>query len=342
MTTGHPSGPPSAEGTLVLGAGLIGGLTARLLVAQGERVVLADLCRPKAGGFGGAGSVDTAALDVRDFDGLCDLVRRHGVTRIVHTAALLSTAIRRDPLAGVAVNVLGTANVLECARRMELGRIVLASSTTVAYNTFAAHGPQPLLEDDPIRPISERPASLYAVTKLTGEHLALAYHALYGVDVVNLRYAAVLGGDLDAPTSVPGKLMQRLVQGAREGRDVVLDDPLLTWGGREEFVDARDCARANVHALRARDPSQRVYHVATGQWCTLAEFVAAMQRLHPQLRVALGVEPTTGFAGFAHRRPAPSSIVAAQRDLGFECAFDLRQSLEFWTAPRASATLDNG
>lgn len=317
--------------TLVLGAGLIGGLTARLLLQAGERVVLADLhqpaCEVAPPGFD---RLHCVALDVRDMDSLCATVAQFEVRRIVHTAALLSTAIRRDPLAGIAVNILGTAHVLECARRLGLGRIVLASSTTVGYNAFARHGPEPLHEDDPMRPLSERPGSLYAVTKLTGEHLALAYHQLYGVDAVSLRYAAVLGGDLQTPTSVPGRLMAHLAAGGDGAKPVRLDDPLLLWGGREEFVDARDCARANVAALQAPQPAQRVYHIAPGDWYTLAEFVAAMQEVFPRLQVEAFDEPATGFAGFAHRRPAPSNVEAAHRELGFRCQCGLAQTLADW------------
>ena len=334
--TDGPQAPPPT--TLVLGAGLIGGLTARLLLEAGDRVVLADLQAPALRADDvAAGRLHTLALDVRDMDRLCTTVRQFGVQRIVHTAALLSTAIRRDPLAGIAVNILGTAHVLECARRFGLGRVVLASSTTVGYNAFARHGPHPLHEDDPMRPLTERPGSLYAVTKLTGEHLALTYHQLYGVDAVSLRYAAVLGGDLQTPTSVPGRLMAHLAAGGDGTAPVRLDDPLLLWGGREEFVDARDCARANVAALLAPKPIQRVYHIAPGDWHTLEEFVAAMQQVFPRLRVEAFDEPTTGFAGFAHRRPAPSDVNAAREDLGFSCQYRLAQTLADWCGGKDAA-----
>ena len=315
--------------TLVLGAGLIGSLTAQQLLAAGEDVVLADLRVP---GLvpAGAGRLTAVALDVTDIAALMDVATRQGVQRIVHTAALLSTAIRQDPLLGIKVNVMGTANVLECARRLELKRVVLASSTTLAYNTFGQHGPQAMEEDVPMRLLSERPASIYAATKLAGEHLALLYSDLYGVDTVSLRYGAVLGGDLERPTSVPGRLIQTLVQAARSGQTCELTDPLLLWGGREEFVDARDCARANVCALQAPQPKQRVYNVASGDWFTLAEFVQAMQAVWPQLQVHLPPEPATGFAGFPSQRPSPSSVAAASLELGFQTNFTLGESLAYW------------
>jgi UDP-glucose 4-epimerase len=159
----------------------------------------------------------------------------------------------------------------------------------------------------------------------------LLYADLYGLDVVVLRYAAVLGGSLETPTSVPGRLLARLVEGGRRSETVTLDDPYLAWGGMEEFVDARDCARANLHALDAAAPVKRVYNVATGTAVTLRAFVDSVRRVHPALRVALAPEPVTGFAGFPHRRPAPSDVASARADLGFACAHDLEDTIRHWS-----------
>lgn len=317
---------------LVLGAGLIGGLTAQLLAQRGDKVVLADV-RDGAAPDG----VLRVRCDVTDEPALKAIMQNHGVRDVVHTAAWLSTAIRQDPLKGIGVNIMGTAHVLECARTLGLRRVVLASSTTVTYTGFAAHGPQPIEEDLPLHVISERPASIYAACKLAGEHLAQLYHDLYGVDAVSLRYAAVLG-DLGNITSVPGRLLQTLVQAGQSGQAVQLDDPFLVWGGREEFVDARDCARANVCALDAPHPQQRVYHIADGQWHGLGDFVAAVQRLYPALQVTWPDKLTTGFAGFPQQRPAPSDHRRAQSELGFVCAHGLPDSIAHWAALAPAST----
>lgn len=317
---------------LVLGAGLIGGLTAQLLAQRGDKVVLADVRDGAA-----LDGVLRVRCDVTDEPALKAIMQNHGVRDVVHTAAWLSTAIRQDPLKGIGVNIMGTAHVLECARTLGLRRVVLASSTTVTYTGFAAHGPQPIEEDLPLHVISERPASIYAACKLAGEHLAQLYHDLYGVDAVSLRYAAVLG-DLGNITSVPGRLLQSLVQAGQSGQAVQLDDPFLVWGGREEFVDARDCARANVCALDAPHPQQRVYHIADGQWHGLGDFVAAVQRLYPALQVTWPDKLTTGFAGFPQQRPAPSDHRRAQSELGFVCAHGLPDSIAHWAALAPAST----
>ena len=318
----------SGRCVLVTGAGVVGLLTAGLLAGRGDRVVLVDIRVPDAPLPHG---VIVETCDITDAGALRDLMASAALDAVVHTAALLSTGIRQDPVRGVAVNVLGTAHVLDAARALGVSRVVCASSTTVGYTTFARPQGPAVVEDLTLHMVSERPASIYAATKLCGEHLALLYGDLYGLDVVVLRYAAVLGGRLSQPTSVPGRLLARLVAGSGGAEKVTLDDPLLTWGGIEEFVDARDCARANVHALDAARPHQRVYNVATGAAHTLQDFVDTVRRVHPALRVALGPEPETGFAGFPHRRPAPSDVDAARRDLDFVCRHGLEDAIRHWS-----------
>lgn len=318
---------------LVTGAGVIGTLTARMLADRGEAVVLADIREPAAVPRG----CTFVLCDVTDAPALDALVEAHGVSRIVHTAAMLSTAIRRDPLRGIAVNVMGTAAILDVARRRGLVRVVCASSTTVGYSAFGSLQGDAVPEDIPLRLVSERPGSIYAATKVAGEHLALVYADLYAVDAVVLRYAAVIGGPIDAPTSVPGRLLADLVAAARDGRPIRLDDPLLLWGGGEDFVDARDCARANVAALDAAAPRQRVYNIATGRSVEFADFLAAVRAAWPTLDAAASTVPETGFAGFRHRRPAPTDVRAAAAELGFRCLHDLADSVRYWSDPQRAS-----
>jgi UDP-glucose 4-epimerase len=95
----------------------------------------------------------------------------------------------------------------------------------------------------------------------------------------------------------------------------VIADPLLMWLGGEEFVDARDCALANVAALDAAAPAQGVYNIGDGAMTGVDNIVAAVHALHPGLEVNLRVTPRGGFAGFPHPRPAPSDLSAAAREL---------------------------
>lgn len=311
---------------LVTGAGAIGMETAKRLAASGRDVVVADV-RPVDPGEGKPDRISFVLCDVLDREALDALVVAHEVDGIVHTAALLSTAIRVDPPKGVLVNTVGTANVLEVARKRGLRRVVVASSTTVGYTTFGIHDARPVEEDFAFRIVSQRPASIYAATKIAAEHLSLVYHDLYGVDVLVLRYGAVLSAGADLTTSVPGRLLATLLAAGKAGREAVIDDPFLVWGGKEEFVDLRDCAAANVAALDAARPISRVYNIATGDWHSFDQFCDAVRANYPDLRVRIDVPLEGGFAGFPHLRPAPSDVRLAADELGFKAKYSLRETV---------------
>jgi UDP-glucose 4-epimerase len=234
---------------------------------------------------------------------------------------------------GLRVNLLGTAAVLEAARALALRRVVLCGSLTVLYPGFDAFGPDPIPEDAPMRLLSDRPGSLYGLTKLAGEQMGLIWRDRHGVDAVTLRFAAVLGDGPGPATSVPGRLFRRLVAAARSGDTCVLDDPLLVWDGPEEFVDARDCAAAVLAALDAESPAQGVYNIAHPRLWTLEDVAAAVARTVGPFRLVRAAGGGTGFAGFPHVRPAASSTDAARRELGFACRHDLTDSLRHWWLP---------
>ena len=313
----------------ITGAGLIGCETARLLSLRGDEVLLVDVRVPPENVFDLRG-VTYENLDVLEAAAVVDLVNERKIDRIVHTAAILSNGMRADPIRGLHVNLMGTAHVLEAARQTGVQRVVTISSTTVLYSGFSSLPPVPIPEDAALHLVSDRPRSLYAMTKLTNEYLGHLYTDLYGVSHVALRFAAVLGGHAEVQTSVPGQMFDLLVSAAKSGDLLVLDNPLYQWGGNEEFVDLRDCARAILAALDADAPDLGVYNIAHPKLWTLEETVAEVARIHGAIDCRLPRNPTTGFAGFPHRRPAGSSVLAANAELGFTCDYDLSDTLGHW------------
>lgn len=316
--------------TLITGAGLIGTLTARHLAGLGEKVVLYDV-NPQREAIAATlrpHDVPVIAGDVASFPALSDAIERNGVRRIVHTAAMLTAAIRADPPRGIGVNILGTVNVLEAARKFGLARVVLASSSTVSYAAFASNPGERYPEDFRMSVLSERPSTFYSATKLAGEHLALIYAADFGVDAVLLRYGAVIGEWAGPNRSIPGRLVRALLIPAIRGETAIMDDPMLVWQGGDDFVDARDVARANALALTAAAPRQRVYHVTFGRMYGFDDFVTATRRLYPAFQIDVRVAARAGFAGFPKIRPATSDLTAAEADLAYRPRYDLDDALE--------------
>ncbi|HCU23793.1 MAG TPA: UDP-glucose 4-epimerase, partial [Deltaproteobacteria bacterium] len=124
-------------------------------------------------------------LDLRD-KGIEQVFREFQPEIISHHAAQMD--VRKsvaDPLYDCEVNGIGTLNLLECARKHGVKKIIFASSGGAIY------GEQEVFPADETHPT--QPASPYGITKLLGEKYLHFYQETYGMETVVLRYANVYG-----------------------------------------------------------------------------------------------------------------------------------------------------
>jgi len=124
--------------------------------------------------------------DIRD-EQLCrQLFRTHHIESVVHLAAMAGVrpSIER-PLLYQEVNCGGTLNLLESARETGIRKFIFGSSSSV----YGMNQKVPFSEDDPVG----QPISPYGATKRAGELFCHAYHRLYGIPTVCLRFFTVYG-----------------------------------------------------------------------------------------------------------------------------------------------------
>jgi UDP-glucose 4-epimerase len=142
------------------GAGFIGSHLVDSLVAEGTRVVVVDdLSSGRADRVNLAAELET--VDVADEAAFAAVADRAAPEVIFHLAAQASVTVSvQDPQRDCAVNVAGTLNVLEAARRH--GAPVVFSSTGGAL--YGDGVPMPTGEDQAPRPLSP-----YGASKLAGE-----------------------------------------------------------------------------------------------------------------------------------------------------------------------------
>jgi UDP-glucuronate 4-epimerase len=169
---------------------------------------------------------DRSAIDGLDtskkFDAVINLAARAGVRDSV-----------ADPWVYVDANVTGTLNLLELARKNEIPKFILASTSSI-YGTDAPL-PTPETAD------SSRPLQPYAASKKGAEAMCHAYHFLHGIDVTVVRYFTVYG-----PAGRPTMSMFRFVQKISEGK------PVQLFGDGEQtrgFTYIDDIARGTILAL---------------------------------------------------------------------------------------------
>ena len=207
---------------LVTGAaGFIGHHVALALLDAGERVVGLDnlndyydpsLKRARCGRLADRAGYRFVEADIADRDAMEAVVAAEpGITRIVHLAA--QAGVRHsmvDPYVYVQANVLGHVTLLEAARRLNrLRHLVFASSSSV----YGLNDSLPFREVDR----TDRPNSLYAATKRSGELISHAYGHLYGMPQTGLRFFTVYG-----PWGRPDMAYYGFARAIAEGRPVTL------------------------------------------------------------------------------------------------------------------------
>ncbi|HXM81789.1 MAG TPA: NAD(P)-dependent oxidoreductase [Burkholderiales bacterium] len=246
------------------GSGFVGLNLAEQLLRRGDEVVLYDLSPPPPG----FQAVNAIQGDVTDLQRLEQVFKEYSPDRVIHAAAITAGPQRdaREPRRIAEVNLIGTINVLEAARKHRVRRFVHAS--TGALYGAAGIGVAEPLDEERHRPV---PESMYGITKYAAERACLRLAALWDMDVRIGRLALAYGrwehasgvrDRLSPPTEIA-----RIALAAGEA----VFPPL----GATDYIYAPDVARALLALLDARAPSHRLYHLGTGtawslpQWCEL-------------------------------------------------------------------------
>jgi len=159
----------------------------------------------------------------REFDAVINLAARAGVRQSLE-----------NPWVYFETNVTGTLNLLELCRKHEVGKFVLASTSSL----YGANNPQPFQEDAN----TNGPLSPYAASKKSAEVLCYTYHYLYGIDITIPRYFTVYG-----PAGRPDMSLFRFVQWISKGV------PVTVFGDGQQsrdFTYVDDIASGTVAALK--------------------------------------------------------------------------------------------
>ena len=162
------------------------------------------------GWLDGAGRDVLAGLDVFEGD-IRDAVgvrkAMNGCDVVLHLAALISIPFSyHSPEAFVDTNIKGTLNVVQAARDLNVGRVVVTSTSEV-YGTARC---VPITEVHPLQGQSP-----YAATKIGADQLALSYFLSYSTPVVVLRPFNTYGPRQSARAVIPTIITQLLSGNSR-------------------------------------------------------------------------------------------------------------------------------
>lgn len=256
------------------GTGCIGSWVVRELVREGARVIAlsasgADRRLRLIMADEDLARVTLVRGDVADLATYESVARDHRAARIIHLAGLQLPFCAADPSRGAQVNVVGTVNAFEVARRIGADRVVYASSAAV-YGPKTAYPAAVLAPDAPFLPTSH-----YGVYKVANEQSARVYWQNEGVSSVGLRPHSAYGpGREQGMTSKPTVAMIAAAAG-RPYR--------IPFGGRAQFQHAQDVARVFIAAARAPLTGSHAFSIG-GRISAVGEMVAGIEAAVPGAR----------------------------------------------------------
>ena len=236
-----------------------------------------------------------------------------GATVVFHLAASVGNKRSIDnPIDDSEVNVLGTINVLEAARRSGVRKVVFSSSAGI----FGELKTLPIREDH-----AAEPDTPYGASKLCAEKMCLAYSKLYHQEAVSLRYFNVYGVNqrYDAYGNVIPIFAQRLITG----------QAIEIFGDGEQtrdFVNVNDVVQANYRAAMAKGVTG-AFNIASGTRITINELTRLIG------------EASDLVPNVEHKAPRPgdvrhslADISAARNAFGYQPSVELDSGLREYMA----------
>ncbi|MDA4126849.1 MAG: GDP-mannose 4,6-dehydratase [Thaumarchaeota archaeon] len=191
--------------------------------------------------------------DILDRDKLATVMK--GTDIVFHEAGQPGVGFSVDnPNITNEVNVVGTLNVLWSARTNGAMRVVNASSSSI----FGKPQYLPLNEEHP-----KSPTSPYGVSKLAAEQYGIAFHRVYGLDVVSLRYFSVYG-----PRGRPDQVVHRFTQSLAKG-----EPPVINGDGTHtrDFTNVDDVVSATILAAEVEGIGGETFNIGFGARTSINE-----------------------------------------------------------------------
>jgi UDP-glucuronate 4-epimerase len=241
---------------------------------------------------------DRAALEEAfgsvTFDQVIHLAARAGVRPSVENPALYQR-----------VNVEGTTNLLEAARRAKVKKITIASSSSV----YGTNSKVPFAEIDPVK----QPISPYAASKLACEALGYVYHHLYGMDIAMLRFFTVYG-----PRQRPDLAIHKFAKLISAGKPI----PVFGDGSTARDYTFVSDTVDGVIACTDKEFGYEIFNLGESQTVTLKRLIELLESTLGKKAVIDRQPPQPGDVPITY-----ADISKAQRRIGYNPYIKIDQGI---------------
>lgn len=318
------------------GAGFIGGHTTERLLQRGDDVVVIDCVNSyydvsikratiellKECAASSPGKLTFHEVDLVDREKVRKIFEETKPDVVCHLAAQAGVRYSIEHVdENVATNILGTTNILECARDYKPRNVVIASSSSVYGQSSVA----PFSEDQ----ICDKPISPYAATKRACELFGYTFHHLYKINITMLRFFTVYG-PRGRPDMAVFKFIDRITKG--QSIDKYGDGSMI-----REFTYIDDIVDGVIASIDTTSPFE-IVNLGGGSTHTLNELIASIEK-HVGKPAALNLLPVQ--PGDVHITSADQKNAARVLKFSPKVSLDegIRRTVEWyngWAAKRAA------
>ena len=244
--------------------------------------------------------------DIRSLEDLQAVFGASPIDKVLHIAAMAGVRYSiQHPELYAAVNVTGTTNVLEIARRHNVRNFVFASSSSV----YGARSEAPFRESE----MADCPISPYAATKRAAELLTFTYHHLYGLNCTSLRFFTVYG-----PKGRPDMAPYLFTRWIFEGKELTM---FGDGSSRRDYTYIDDIVAGVVAALDADLPFE-IINLGNSRTVSLNEFISVVEDAVGKRAKVVSVNTQPGDV------PLTSADIRKAQDLlGYSPQTDIREGM---------------
>lgn len=257
------------KNVLITGAtGLVGGHLTEKLVEMGANVHITHRSFNPKSYFAGKKlneKVISAICDIKNFDRVFDIITKYEIEHIFHVAAqpIVDTAYI-NPHETLEVNIMGTVNILEAARRLPKIKGVVVASSDKAYGKKCSNATEtePMAGDHP-----------YDVSKSCADLIARMYAKTYDLPVAVSRFGNIYGsGDLNFNRIVPG-IMKAILK--NEMLEIRSDGKFI-----RDYVYVKDVADGYVMLMENMDKAKgEAFNFSTGHNFSVIEMIKKVEKI---------------------------------------------------------------
>ena len=282
------------------GSGFVGSHVVDRLIEKQHEVTVLDFMKPQRS------DVRHIFVDITDLSKTA--VALTGSYDVVYMLAAMADVknVYKNPVEASAINIMAVANVLEAARRNEIGRVILAS--TVWVYGFSAE--REVQEDTPLN--VNKANHIYTSSKVAAELYCHSYQKLYEQNFTILRYGIPYG-----PRARSGSVIAIFI------RKAMNNEPLTIAGDGSQyrnFIYIEDLAEGNVAALKDVAVNQ-TYNLEGKRPITVKEVAETVKKIVADVPIEYQQDRPGDFEGKI------VSAEKARKELGWEPKTDFEEGI---------------